>query len=210
MNFSLFLFCTNLVTAYGTCPTVTTLEKFNLSEYVRDRWYIQKQQVTSYLPKSTNYCVSARYQVSNKSVPFYSGIVLDVYNEARIDSANGQQLNRNNMTLCARVPNSSHPSKLLVAPCFLPNLLAGDYWVLDAGPSSDNYEWAIVSGGQPHDQYCDGCTTRRDSMNNAGLWLFTRKQVVPDSLINMMLKKLKEKGFTTVFLNDVTQDYCVY
>ena len=129
MNFSLFFFCANLVTAYGTCPTVTTLENFNLSEYVRDIWYIQKQQVTSYLPKSTNYCVSARYQVSNKSVPFYSGTVLEVYNEARLNSTNGEQLNRNNMTLCARVPNSSNPSKLLVAPCFLPNLLAGDYWV---------------------------------------------------------------------------------
>lgn len=210
MNFSLFFFCMNIVTASSVCPPVSTVENFNLTEYVRERWYIQKQQVTSYLPKSTNYCVSARYQVSNTKVPFYSGTVLNVYNKARVDSVTGQQLNSNNMTLCARVPNSSNPSKLLVAPCFLPNLLAGDYWVLDAGPSSDNYEWAIVSGGQPHEQYCDGCTTRRDSMNNAGLWLFTREQVPSDSIVNMMLSKLRSKGFTTVFLNNVTQVGCVY
>ena len=108
----------NLVTASSVCPPVSTVENFNLTEYVRERWYIQKQQVTSYLPKSTNYCVSARYQLSNTKVPFYSGTVLDVYNQARVDSVTGQQLNSNNMTLCARVPNSSNPSKLLVGSLF--------------------------------------------------------------------------------------------
>jgi len=210
MNFSLFIFLTTLASSYGACPTVNTVENFNLSEYVRERWYIQKQQVTSYLPKSTNYCVSARYQISNTTVPFYSGTVLNVYNNARLDSVNGQYLNSNNMTLCARVPHSSNSSKLLVAPCFIPNLFAGDYWVVDTGPSSNNYEWAIISGGQPHEQYCDGCTTKQDSMNNAGLWLFTREQVPPDSLVTMMLSRLRSKGFTIEFLNNVTQAGCVY
>ena len=51
---------------------VSTVDNFNLTEYVRDRWYIQRQQVTNYLPIETNYCVSARYSISNKNVPSLS------------------------------------------------------------------------------------------------------------------------------------------
>jgi len=87
------------------------------------------QQQTLYLPNNTNYCVTAKYQPTNRSILFFSGKVLNVYNYARVNSTQGRQLNYQNMTLCARIPNSSMPSKLLVAPCFLPNIFAGDYWV---------------------------------------------------------------------------------
>ena len=50
--------------------------------------------------------------------------------------------NIKNVTLCARQYNESEPSRLLNAPCFIPNLLAGPYWVLAAGPVSNNYSWA--------------------------------------------------------------------
>ena len=118
--------------------------------------------------------------------------------------------NANNFTLCARVPNESEPSKLLVAPCFLPNLFAGEYWVIVAGPSSDNYQYAVVSGGQPRVQYHDGCTTRNDSMNNAGLWLFTREQNPSKNLVEFLMNKTKDKGYTLSLLNDVQQNGCLY
>ena len=44
-------------------------------------------------------------------------------------------------TLCARVPDKDKASELLVAPCFLPNFLAGPYWVLATGSDKD--------GGRP-------------------------------------------------------------
>ena len=87
-----------------------------------------------------------------------------------------ENINANNFTLCARIPNTSVSSKLfLVAPCFLPNLFGGDYWVIIAGPSSDNYQYAVVSGGQPLVQYPDGCTTRNDTMNNARIMVIHKR-----------------------------------
>ena len=210
MFLSLFIFLSSLLLVNAECPVVNTVENFNLTEYVRDTWYIQKQQVTSYLPLDTNYCVSATYRVSNRTVPFYRGTVLDVYNYADYGMVNGININSKNFTLCARVPNTTNPSKLLVAPCFLPNLFGGDYWVIVAGPSSDNYQYAVVSGGQPHVQYPDGCTTRNDTMNNSGLWLFTREQNPSKNLIEFLMNKTKDKGYTLSLLNDVNQTGCLY
>ena len=194
----------------SACPTVSTVDNFNITEYTRDRWYIQKQQITEYLPLRNNYCVNAMYKVSNKTVPFYHGIVLDVFNNANTDGVNGTRVNQNNFSLCGRIPNENVSSKLLVAPCFLPNFFAGDYWVIDAGPSSSNYEYAIISGGQPTIEYSDGCTTSTNYTNNSGFWFFTREKIASDNLIRYMENRAKEKGFTLRLLNNVTQFGCNY
>ena len=57
MNF-LTLFLLSSTTAQH-CPIVNTQTNFNLTEYIRERWYIQQQQITSYLPLEENYCVTA-------------------------------------------------------------------------------------------------------------------------------------------------------
>lgn len=194
----------------STCPVVSPMSDFNLTEYIKDKWYIQKQQVTSYLPVELNYCVTAKYQVSNKLIPFYFGEVLSVFNYANFNEVNGPSTNKNNFTLCARMRNETDPARLLVAPCFLPNFFAGDYWVIAAGPSSNNYQWAIISGGQPTVQYPDGCTTRNDTSNGAGLWFFTRNQTVDSNVIDEMSNKVKSLGYTTSQLNDVKQVGCKY
>ena len=106
--------------------------------------------------------------------------------------------------------NSNVISKLLVAPCFLPNFFAGDYWVkIDAGPSSDNYEYAIISGGQPTVQLKDGCTTSTNGTNGSGFGFF-RQQNVNNTLINFMNNLAREKGFSLMLMNKVTQKGCVY
>lgn len=214
MNFSkllffnfFFLFSINLT--FG-CQKVDTVENFNLTEYIKDRWFIQKQQETFYLPKEYNYCVSAYYRPSHKKILFYDGEVIDVFNYAEKNKVNGEKVNKNNFTLCARIPNHDITSKLLVAPCFLPNFFGGDYWVIAAGPKSDNYEWAIISGGQPDVQLKDGCTTKTKGVNSAGFWYFTRNQYVSEKLLNFMDKKAKEKGFSTSLLNKVEQKGCLY
>ena len=192
----------------STCPNISTVPNLNLTEYIRAPWYIQMQQETPYLPKSSNYCVTARYSKSNHTVPFYNGIVLDVYNNARLNNVSGMQLNNNNNTLCARVNGIS--SKLLVAPCFLPNLFAGDYWIIHAGPNSSNYEYAIVSGGQPTNKYTNGCTTSTTTVNNSGLWILTRNITISLSLISKLKKYLVDSGFTVSLLNYVQQLNCSY
>eukprot|EP00494_Astrolonche_serrata_P028036 UN28301 len=125
------------------------------------------QQVTYYLPKEDNYCVRAIYNTEKKTVPFFDGRVISVFNYANADKVNGKNVNDDNQILCARLPNESEPAKLLVAPCFLPNqfLKNADYWIVAAGPSSDNYEWAIISGGEATTPAEDGLCT-----NDYGFW----------------------------------------
>lgn len=192
------------------CSLVNTQTNFNLTEYVRDRWYIQQQQITTYLPLEENYCVTAKYNISDRKILGYKGVVLNVYNYANLNKVNGEEANKHNQVLCARVPNKTNPSKLLVAPCFLPNAFAGDYWVVAAGPKSYNYEWAIVSGGQPTVQYKDGCTTKTTGSNGAGFWYFSRVPLASRSVIKKLNKIAKSKGYTLSQLHNVTQANCSY
>ena len=117
------------------CPAVTTVgsANFNLTEYVRKSWYIQAQQVESYQPLDSLYCVTATYDLDGATVPFFRGTVVTVYNYGNKGAVNGPNVNKNNMTLCARATNASDTSRLAVAPCFLPNLAAGPYWLLGVG-----------------------------------------------------------------------------
>ena len=96
---------------------------------VRKTWYIQEQQLVQYQQLDDLYCVAATYSLENATVPFFSGTV---------GGGGGSQLrqrrrrewsnqNKNNMTLCARAVNAQDSSRLAVAPCFLPNILAGPY-----------------------------------------------------------------------------------
>jgi lipocalin len=186
------------------CRIVETQNNFNITEYLNGKWYVQMQQVTNYLPIESNFCVSAEYNLSTKKVPFYNGLVIDVHNYANENFVNGYNVNKNNSTLCARIPNDNFKSKLLVAPCFSPNFFAGDYWVVAAGPNSFKYEWAIVSAGQPNTKHDDGCTT------DDGFWFFTRKQVASKKLIDELKSISIKKGFSLEKLNYVNQKGCLY
>ena len=197
----------------NTCPVIEPLAELNTTEYIRATWYIQQQQVTGYQPRETLYCVAQTLNESNRTVPFYDGPVISVFNYGRINGVNGTLENPNNYTLCARQPNSSNPAEIINAPCFLPNVLAGPYWVLAAGPSSYNYSWAIVSGGPPTVRYADGnCSTKLTGTNGAGLWLFTREPFgeIADMFVNKMRLILRNIGYTTSLLINVTQRGCNY
>ena len=184
----------------------------NLTEYVRASWYIQQQQLTSYQSLRDLYCVTATYNEDQYSkVPFFQGKVISVYNYANRDGVNGPAEGSNRTILCARVKNASEPEKLVVAPCFLPNLLGGPYYILAAGPEPDNYEWAIVIGGQPTVYMGNNtCTTTENRINNSGLWLFSRKRILEETGIQMMYSILQSQNISTAKLNNVTQEGCQY
>merc|ERR1719231_1295563 len=197
----------------SACPSVTTVDHFNLTEWVRKTWYIQEQQVVDYQPLSSFYCVAATYNNQGKSVPFFDGTVLTVYNYANKDKVNGALQNANNMTLCARALNKTDSSKLPVAPCFLPNILAGPYWVLGIGDDPEapgEYSWAVVIGGEPTVQWDDGCTTKESGTNGAGLWLFTRQPVASKGQLDAMHALLAKQGVATSRLHPVQQTGCEY
>ena len=195
------------------CPAVTTVgsANFNLTEYVRKSWYIQAQQVESYQPLDSLYCVTATYDLDGATVPFFRGTVVTVYNYGNKGAVNGPNVNKNNMTLCARATNASDTSRLAVAPCFLPNLAAGPYWLLGVGAdASGEYEWAVVIGGNPTVAYADGCTTSETGINNAGLWLFSRSPVASDATMAAMRDLLAAQNISQSRLHTVPHDGCKY
>ena len=105
------------------CPNIQPFLNLNTTEYLRSTWFIQQQQITGYQPKNALFCVAQTLELSNKSVPFYEGTVISVYNYGNLDKVNGQQENLKNVTLCARQVNQSDPGRILNAPCFIPNFL---------------------------------------------------------------------------------------
>lgn len=195
------------IASASTCPTINTLGQLNLTEWTAKSWYIQQQQVTEYLQRNTFYCVTATYNQEGATVPGFKGPVVTVYNYANLNKVNGPNQNARNMTLCARAVNSSDYSQLAVAPCFLPNAAAGPYWVIARAP---DYAWAIVSGGQPTEQFDDGCTTKQTGINDSGLWLFSRTPVAPDEQITTMKSILEAKGIARSQLLPVAHEGCVY
>ena len=193
------MFCIFLSAVNASCPIVSTQDDFNLTEYTRKSWYVHRQQPTNYLPVEDNYCVVATYEdeLAQKST-------IGVYNYARRGSVTGPNVNSEGRVLCAKIPSCIVPSKLRVNICWLPDFLAGDYWVVAAGPRPGHYDWAIVSGGQPR--------LRRNSheCSPRGLWFFSRNQIRNDTLIRMQEGICRSKGISASLLHDVTQDGCDY
>ena len=214
-NLSIILFTSLIlfVSANNTCPNLElqTNPPLNLTEYIRSTWYIQQQQINGYQNMSDLYCVTATYNIDNYShVPFFKGRTISVYNYANMNKVNGLSMG-NNSHLCARQPNSSEPEKLLVAPCFLPNLFAGPYWIVLAGPNSSNYEWAVVSGGQPTVRITNNtCTTKETGINNSGLWILSRTNKLDSENLLYIRKLMEKRGLDTSKLYNVSQIGCKY
>ena len=157
------------------------------------------------------------------TVPFFGGEVFTVFNDCRNGGKDGPVCN--NFTsrgfkpsfaipLCGRVPKVSQPAKITVAPCKLPNLLSGDYWVAAAGPTPANYQYALVVAGQPSIQKSDGCTTPDTCSTPAdfrcGMWMFTREPEPRPSIMADLMAAAKEKGISTQLLRPVNHSGCSY
>lgn len=213
--------------ANGACAPLEVQEEFNVTEYLRSTWYVQRQQKNGYQPLSSLNCVTATYNDTyhgkQASVPFFSGKVFTVYNDCRKDSKDGEVCNdfaspdfkpSFAIPLCGRIADASSPAKIAVAPCLLPEILSGDYWVAAAGPSPDNYEWAIITAGQPTIEKSDGCTIPDTCSNPAqfkcGLWFFSREPVASKETMDAMMAAAKRKQISTQSLIEVDQTGCNY
>merc|ERR1740130_901497 len=185
--------------AADVCPRVATQGGFNLTEWVRASWSIQEQQVNGFQQPENLYCVVATYELEGRDVPLWEGTVVSVYNYANTGAVNGPGSDPEQEPLCARLIDPEQPSNSIVnAPCFLPNALAGPYWVVAAGPSPDRYEWGIVSGGQPTIPVADGsgCTTTEDGINGAGFWLFSRSPLITEEQLAEIRTVARMNGFS--------------
>lgn len=185
--------------ATGGCKPVTTQANFDMEAFVAGRWYIQQQAVTKYLPASQNNCVYAEYQVLPKKS--FWGYTIQVHNHA--EEANGKVFDSGKY-ICAKSADPTDPAKLEVAPCFLPALTAGPYWVL---AYNEEEGYALVSGGQPDIETPQGCRTGTGT-NDSGLWIFTRSQARVEATVQKARDIATQQGFDLSVLNDVNQASC--
>lgn len=196
------------------CPNVQPIQNLNINEYVRASWYVQEQQVNAYQSEAQLRCVVATYDVSYskwwQQPPFFTGSVLSVYNHYADGKPTLNEKNKPINRLCASVKNHRLPSKLLVAPCFLPLAFGGDYWVIGVGSAPDGrYDWAVVSGGRPQKKYADGCTTDTGYFNS-GLWIFSRTPVLAAAKLSEARSLLRGMGYTLSLMKTVDQTGCSY
>lgn len=185
----------------SSCPPkdFETVKDFDLDSFISKRWFIQQQMAVNYLPKSQNRCVYADYKLREKS---FWGYDVSVHNHAE-EVAAPHKVHDSGSTLCAKVVDKSR-GKLEVAPCFLPTIAAGPYWVLDY---SEDEGYALISGGAPSQVGTDGCRTGSGT-NGAGLWIFTRQQKADEALVQKVRGIAKAKGFDLSVLNPVDQSDC--
>ena len=203
------IFLTTNLYYYKHCPKVSTVDHVDIEEFTKHTWYSQMQQETKYQTRESFHCVTATYNLErNRTVPFFDGTVLSVYNYANYDKVNGPPMNtKDGQVLCARQPKPKYPGKLLVGFCYFPNNICGDYWIVGL---DKNYEWLIVSGGQPMEKYNDGCTTKLNTTNHSGLWIFSRRPIIRKNDLESALTVLKDKGYTLSQLIPIQQRGCRY
>lgn len=220
-SFWRFLECTCNPGFGGACCNECSVapiptKELDLDEWTRASWYVQKQQVNGFQSEENLYCVVATYSLEGTRLLFNPKTdVVDVSNYGNTGKVNGPvQGGTENGRLCGRV--TGEPGKLSVAPCFLPNFLAGPYWVAGLGEAEDAklgriYEWAVIIGGQPKEFAPDGkCTTSLTDINNSGLWFFSRTPKAPAEQITLMEKVIEDLGVSASLLIDVPQEGCKY
>ena len=184
-----------------SCQPLSTVDNFNLGEFIKSRWYVHQQAPTKYVPEERNYCSYAEYALKDKpSSPWGYTVKVNNYAEDKDGNAYGGEL-------CAYQtnPDNVHElGKLAVAPCWLPSLAAGSYWVL-AYEEEEGY--ALISGGQPTVQTENGCRFK-DGIFESGLWIFLRSRERNEKSIFKARHVAKQMGFDLGVLNDVDQKNC--
>lgn len=192
-----------LLRGNSECKPVDTQDDFDLDAYISKRWYIQQQMPTKYLPKEQNFCVYAEYTKMEKNS--FWGYSVQVHNYAQ--EADGTKHDSKKI-ICAAVDTAYNTdARLQVGLCKLPRwkgVTTGPYWVVSYDEAKG---YALVSGGQPTVQTSEGCKTG-SGVNNAGLWIFTRKQERDQSLVDEVRAIAESKGFDLSVLNDVDQTNC--
>ena len=189
----------------GDCPEVAVPKDFDLDQYISLPWHVQEQAVVAYQPEENFFCVRARYRkVGGWFGRTFWGYSVLVDNEAQ--DKDGKQSGGGG--LCAYQTNKKEePGKLAVAPCFLPRIFVGPYWVIAF--EEGEFGYALVSGGQPTIKTENGCRTG-DGINNSGLWIFTRQEQRNDTVVDAVRQIAVAQGFDVSVLLNVSQAGCVY
>ncbi|KAJ0391776.1 hypothetical protein ATCC90586_002933 [Pythium insidiosum] len=207
----------------AACPPTgfTSKSVFNAAKYFDGRWYAIRQTPVIYQPVNELFCVTADYKLETTStckVFRCKDTVVRVDNAANVGGITGP---RKKAGLNGVIKDASRPAEASVGPRFLPSFLYGSYWVIEAGSfddllagktqfTSDNYEWAIITGGKPEVSTPGGCLPGDGPLNGRGFWLFSRKPVVSSVESEKLVALAASKGLDVSALRPVVQDGCRY
>lgn len=210
-----------------SCPPAgfKTKRNFQVLNYIKKSWYPLKQLAVRFQQPESFYCVRAQYSLDTKRnwwcflFRVCDRTRINVLNQGRLGSVDGKETQAK---LKGIAMNPHDASKLKVAPRFLPtNLLGGPYWVIEAGSyaelldqnktsgfTSTDYEWAIITGGEPKLESNGKCVTGTGDRNSNGIWLFSSNPDPPAGVLEKLEQLAQQHGIDTSVLLPVTQDSC--
>jgi hypothetical protein len=187
----------NIFGSKSNCPPAnfSTLKDFDIDSYISASWYVLKQIPVVYLPLDNFYCTRADY-IRDTGRCLFCGETpkVKIYNQDRSGSVTGpvggspykpgQESDRNRFRAFQK-DVKNNPAKLTVG-VFAQFILRPNYWVVTAGtyadalngtaaPTTNKYEWAIISAGSPGKETENGlCIPKPGILNFNGMWMFAR------------------------------------
>jgi apolipoprotein D and lipocalin family protein len=186
-----------LSTAFD-CQKVSYVDSISITALAAHTWYIQEQMVVFYQKPQDLFCARDTYFVDKEGhIDFQTNWNLgSTSGEFKVAKLVGQVDDVNDVQ-----------SHWHVGMKLLPKFLWGSYWIVKTFPegSADDYEWAIISGGQPNIPTSDGkCKLK------SGLWLFTKTAFPGQNVVDQMRKALDDLGYDTSVLVKVQHEGCTY
>lgn len=221
---------TSVQSAKVTCPPpgFDALQTFDIKSYVSAKWYVIRQKPLLYSSDET-FCSFAQYTIDDS--PNWvckllnlnwckNALKINVLNRGLIGSVTGRE---NKARIKARQPDpKEEPAKIQVS---FPIPGRTNYWIVAAGtyqqaidktysiatgPTSNNYEWAIISGGSPNIVTSNNkCVAGRfGRFDVRGLWMFARTPIPPAGVIDGVSSIAEALGLDTAVWRPVTHEGC--
>jgi len=173
------------------CTLIRPVE-LDIDTYLGE-WFVVAQAINSYQPEEFLNCVQATY-TTLPPADQWSQIIkeflgwnynIDVFNQAKNAQGYPTQVN-----LCG-LNSDPDLGALKVAPCFLPNKLGGDYWVV----YYEEGEVAVVTVGQPNFNTRGSLCIPRGKTGDNGLWILAREKECTNPLNACYSKYLDALNF---------------
>ena len=181
------------------CKEISTLDPFNLTEYVAHEWYSIEQRPTSFQPRRDMFCVRANYTLEGEKS-------ISIWNTATRDGVSGAVRNADGLfKLRGIIKDPDVSSKLVVGLPFLPLSMYEPYWIVAADLEKEGAKWAFISGGP--------LTTPKSSglcEPSGGLWLLASDPFVSENIISKIKSRVRDLGIDCTALVRVAHRGCNY
>lgn len=207
------------------------LETFDIESYISKSWYAVKQIPVAYQQLENFYCVRADYIKDTRKCLFCrKRLKVQVYNQARKGSVTGKvggtpysaaNPPKKGFFRAFQSDPENNPAKITVG--FLSSVNpSSNYWVVAAGtyadaiagnrvPTTNNYDWAIVTGGSADQQTKSGkCIPKPGLANFFGMWMFARDGVPPTGVMDGIDRIASTMGLDNTAWSFVNQAGCVF